>query len=175
MVVIDDILHRGHPISCEQSGSVQWPNMANPSMAHQHGAPLSTLRFRRTRAAACCYRELNSYQDKRIILLPMARQTFIRYILKCPLRTLRFRLLNSFLIGYVSAGVVQATVFSTAYRSFSERITNGIAESFMGTFLYGTACCEFGTGVNLWPYIALTTAVVFLIWMVVGYIRAPLS
>jgi hypothetical protein len=105
----------------------------------------------------------------------MASQTFIRYILKCPLRTLRFRLLVSFAIGYVSAGFVQATVFSNAYRSFSERIANGIAESFMGTFLYGTACCEYGTGVNLWPYIALTTAVVFSIWMVVGYTRERTS
>lgn len=101
----------------------------------------------------------------------MACQTFIRYILKCPLRTLRFRLLMSFVIGYVSAGFIQATVFSTAYRSFSERITNGIAESFMGTILYGTACCEFGDGINLWPYIALNTAVVSFVWMAVGYLR----
>jgi hypothetical protein len=105
----------------------------------------------------------------------MTRQTFIRYILKCPLRTVRFRLLMSFVIGYVSAGFVQAMVFSTAYRSFSERITNGIAESFMGTILYGTACCEFGNGVNLWPYIALNTAVVFLIWMVIGHFRESAS
>ena len=101
----------------------------------------------------------------------MTRRTPIRYLLKCPLRTLRSRLLWSFLIGYVCAGFVQATVFSTAYRSFPERVTNGVAESFMGTILYGTACCEFGNSVNLWPYIALNTAVVFFLWMVVGYLR----
>ena len=101
----------------------------------------------------------------------MTRQTFIHYVLECRLRTLRSRLLMSFVIEYVSAGFVQATVFSTAYRSFSERITNGIAESFMGTILYGTACCEFGNGINLWPYIALNTALVFFIWMVVRYSR----
>ncbi len=101
----------------------------------------------------------------------MSRQRFIRYILKCPLRTLQFRLLISFVIGYVSGGFVQATVFSTAYHSFTQRITNGIAQSFMGTILWGFSCCEFGNSVNLWPYIALTTAVVFVIWMVVGYLR----
>src|SRR5271165_3333237 len=131
--------------------------------------------IRRSRPCAvshgCLLSRTQQFSTKRIRLRQMAPQSFIRYILKCPLRTLRSRLLISFVIGYISAGFVQATVFSTAYRSFSERITNGIAESFMGTFLYGTACCEFGTGVNLWPYIALTTAVAFSIWMVVGYIR----
>jgi hypothetical protein len=112
---------------------------------------------------------------KGIRLRQMAHQTRIRYILKCPLRTLRFQPIISFAIGYVSAGFVQATVFSTAYRSLSERITNGIAESFMGTLLYGTACCEFGDRVNLWPFIALTTAVVFSAWMVVGYVRERTS
>jgi hypothetical protein len=76
---------------------------------------------------------------------------------------------HAFIASLRKAFSFQATVFSTAYRSFSERIANGIAESFMGTLLYGN-------GVNLWPYIALTTAVVFLIWMVVGYIReTPVS
>jgi hypothetical protein len=102
-------------------------------------------------------------------------QSFIRYVLKSPLGVMRFRLLFSFVIGYISAGFVRAMVFSTAYHSFSDRITNGIAESFMGTFLYGTECCEHGDGVNLWPYIALTTAIVFSIWMLVGYIRERAS
>lgn len=100
----------------------------------------------------------------------MFRQTFIRYILKCPLRTLRFRLLISFLIGYVFGGFVQATLFSTAYTSWGERIKGGIAESFMGTLLYGIGW-EFGNTVNLWPYIALNTCFVFVIWMIGGYFR----
>lgn len=103
----------------------------------------------------------------------MARQSFIRYFLKCPLRTLRFRLLLSVLIGYVAGGFVQATVFSTAYAPghFHDRITNGIAGSVMGTVFFGFGCCEFGNSVNYWPYIALNTAVVFCVWMVAGYFR----
>jgi hypothetical protein len=106
----------------------------------------------------------------------MARQTFIRYILKCPLRTLRFRLLISFVIGYVSAGFVQATIFSTAYPGLHNRITEGIAQSFMGTIFLGMGY-EYGDGISLWRYIALTTSIVFLIWMIVGYFRgrAPRS
>jgi hypothetical protein len=99
------------------------------------------------------------------------RQSVIRYILKCPLHKLSFRLFISFVVGYVCAGFVQATIFSTAYTSIKYRITNGIAESFLGTVLFGFPCCEFGNSVNLWPYIALTMCVVFLIWMLAGYLR----
>jgi hypothetical protein len=103
----------------------------------------------------------------------MARQSFIRYVLKVPLRTLQIRLLISFAIGYVAGGFVQATVFSTAYAPghFHDRITNGIAGSLMGTIFFGHACCELGNAVNYWPYIALNTVVFFCIWMVVGYLR----
>ena len=107
---------------------------------------------------------------------PMAGQTFIRYILKCPLRTLRFRLLMSFVIGYVSAGFVYVMIFSKAYPAlaFHDRFAEGIAASFMGTIFLGMGY-EYGDGMSLWPYIALTAAVVFLIWMVVGYIREGAS
>ena len=101
------------------------------------------------------------------------RPTFFRYIFKCPLRTLRMRLLISFAIGYVSAGFVQATIFSKAYPTLHDRITEGIAASFLGAILFGFPCCEFGNTVNLWPYIALNTIAVFLLLMVVGYFREP--
>jgi hypothetical protein len=101
----------------------------------------------------------------------VSHQSFIRYLLKCPLRTLRFRLFISFVVGYVFGGFVQATFFSNAYTSLAERIKNGIAESFMGSILFGMGW-EFGNTVNLWPYIALNTCFVFFIWMVGGYFRA---
>jgi hypothetical protein len=103
----------------------------------------------------------------------MARQPIIRYILKCPLRTLRFRLLVSLVIGYIAGGFVHAMFFWTHKVPFAERITNGIAESFLGVIVGGFPFGEYGTAntVNLWPYIAFTTAVVFFIWMVLGCLR----
>ena len=103
----------------------------------------------------------------------MTRQPVVRYLLKCPLRTLKFRLLVSLVIGYVSGGFVHAMFFWTHKVPFAERITNGIAESFLGVIVWGFPFGEYGTAntVNLWPYIALTTAVVFLTWMLVGYLR----
>jgi hypothetical protein len=103
----------------------------------------------------------------------MARQPVIRYILKCPLRTLRFRLLVSLAIGYVLGGFVHAMFFWSHKVPFGERITNGIAESFLGVIVGGFPFGEYGTAstVNLWPYIALATGVVFFIWMIVGYLR----
>src|SRR5258707_13988391 len=56
---------------------------------------------------------------------------------------------------------------SFVYAAYYERHRSVIH----GTILWGFSCCEFGNSVNLWPYIALTTAVVFVIWMVVGYLR----
>jgi hypothetical protein len=100
----------------------------------------------------------------------MAGQTLVRYILNCPLRTLRLRLLLSFVIGYLSAGFVHVTVFSSGFHSFTQRIATGVAASFMGAVLLGTPCCESGNSINLWPCIALTTAVVVFTWMIVGYL-----
>ena len=103
----------------------------------------------------------------------MTRQPVIRYLLKCPLRTLRFRLLVSLVIGYFSGGFIHAMFFWTHKVPLAERITNGIAESFLGVIVGGFPFGEYGTAntVNLWPYIALTTAVVFFAWMLVGYLR----
>jgi hypothetical protein len=38
----------------------------------------------------------------------------------------------------------------------------------MGTIFLGMGY-EYGDAMSLWPYIALTTVVVVLIWMVIGY------
>jgi hypothetical protein len=106
------------------------------------------------------------------IMSLVTRPSFSRYVLKCPLRTLRFRLLISFVVGYVSAGFVQATIFSKALPTLHDRITEGIAQSFMGTILFGMGY-EYGNTISLWPYTALTTTVAFLIWMIIGYLREP--
>jgi hypothetical protein len=103
----------------------------------------------------------------------MGRPTFIRYFLKCPLPTLRFRLLVSFFIGYVSAGFVEAMIFSRAYPTIHDRITNGIAQSLMGILFLGMGW-EYGNTISLWPYVALTTSTAFLAWMIVCYFREPL-
>jgi hypothetical protein len=117
--------------------------------------------------------QLSQRDHETHMMARVRRQTFFRHIFKCPLRTLRMRLLTSFAIGYVSAGFVQAMIFSKAYPTLHDRITEGIAASFLGTILFGFPCCEFGNTVNLWPYIALNTTVVFLLLMVVGYFREP--
>jgi hypothetical protein len=100
----------------------------------------------------------------------MSRQSFARYILKCPSRTLQLRLFISSLIGYVFGGFVHGLIFSATYSSLIDRIKHGVAESVMGIWLFGLAW-EFGQTANLWPYIALTTSFVFVVWMIGGYLR----
>jgi hypothetical protein len=51
----------------------------------------------------------------------MTRQPLIRYLLKCPLRTLKFRLLISLIIGYVSGGFVHAIFFWIHKVPFAEQ------------------------------------------------------
>jgi hypothetical protein len=78
----------------------------------------------------------------------MSRQTFARYILKCPLRTLQLRLFIPLLTGYVFGGFVHGLIFSKTYSSLIGRIKHGIAEATMGIWLFGVAW-EFGQTANL--------------------------
>jgi hypothetical protein len=55
-----------------------------------------------------------------------------RYIFKCPLRTLSVRLLISFTTGYVSAGFVQATIFSKATQLCMIVLPNASPRPFWG-------------------------------------------